>query len=108
MTSPATTMKPRTNRYALTQEAAKATGRPAATCGVVLNSMFDIMADFLAHGHTIEIREHFTMHPVTRKGKVAQNPRARLPVYVPEHLTVKATFSPELKKSIALGMQKTA
>lgn len=64
---------------------------------IIVNEIIDIIASNLRSGKTIHLRGLFTLSPIVRKEKVAQDIRKKQLIRVPAHITPFAKFSKEIR-----------
>lgn len=88
------------NKYELACLVAKDTKRPIAEVIPVVNSLFTVMADTLLEGEKITVAALGTFSLKTRKQRQGYDPYRRVPIIVPESMSLKFEISPSIQERI--------
>jgi len=93
-------------RLSLSRLTCQSSGLSLASCDRVAVAFFEAITEILSDDGRVEFRGHFTIEPRTRKARPARNPRNGDKVMLTERKTAWVTFSPGLKKDVALGPKR--
>ena len=85
----------------LVEKIAQRTGLIQMDAAVVVQKFLDGMADEIAAGHTVELRDFGVFTVVVRKARAGRNPRhPEETVVIPERVQVKFRVGKELKARV--------
>lgn len=85
----------------LIQDVTCATGIVKSKVRVVVEQFFDVVAESLTEGNTIELRGFGTFARKERKARPARNPRTGETVYLDSRSVIAFKFSADVKAAIA-------
>lgn len=88
------------NKQELVCLVAKQTGKPIAEVSPVVNSLFEIMADRLLDGEKICVTALGIFGLKPRKQRRGYDPHRKIPIVIPESMSLKLDVSPSLQKKI--------
>lgn len=85
----------------LIQDVTCATGIVKSKVRTVVEQFFDVVAESLAEGNTIELRGFGTFVRKKRKARPARNPRTGETVYLDSRSVIAFKFSTDIKTAVA-------
>lgn len=77
----------------IVKEVCNRTGAVRSECSVIIDEVFNVLADNIADGKTINVRGLFTIMPVVRAPKTARNIAKGTQIVVPSCVSPKVKFS---------------
>ncbi len=89
----------------LIQDVTCATGIVKSKVRTVVEQFFDVVAESLAEGNTIELRGFGTFACKERKARPARNPRTGETVYLDSRSVIAFKFSSEVKDAVAQSVK---
>ncbi len=84
----------------LIQDVTCATGIVKSKVRIVIEQFFDVVAESLVEGNTIELRGFGTFARKERKARPARNPRTGETVYLDSRSVIAFKFSSEVKTAV--------
>ena len=91
-----------TTKRGFVVKVANETGMPQAGVANIVQKTLDCIADELASGKTIELRNFGVFEVVVRKKRIGRNPKnPKKDVVIPEHVQVKFRVGKDLKERLA-------
>lgn len=88
------------NKQNLACLVAKKTGKPIAEVTPIVNSLFEIMADRLLDGEKICVTALGIFGLKPRKQRRGYDPHRKIPIIIPESMSLKLDVSPSLQRRI--------
>lgn len=89
----------------LVQDVTCATGIVKSKVRTVVEQFFDVVAESLAEGSTIELRGFGTFVRKERKARPARNPRTGETVYLDSRSVIAFKFSSEVRDAVAKSVK---
>lgn len=90
------------NKYELACQVAKASGKTLKEVIPIINSLFKVMGETILAGVKINIGDLGSFSLKVRKQRKGYDPYHRVPMIIPESMSLKFEAAPSLQKKIAI------